>query len=139
MKKFSILIFALLPLIVQAQKIDLFPKVSMSYCNEKMRITDEENGKRYTYTLPNICFRTGLEARYKNISAYYDMRFWCDSKGIKYEPEQAVFEVGISYQIIDKIKIALVHNCYHACTSDRNYLHPGIYGGKDEIVISYGY
>lgn len=138
MKKLLI-ILCLLPIMASAQKIELLPKVSVSYTNERMRITDEMNNSRYTYSFPNLCFRTGLEAKYKRLSVYYDTKIWCSEKGFRFTPKQASFLVGISLKITKKVKLSYEHTCYHAVTSDNECLHPGIYGGKDEITISYGY
>lgn len=138
MKKLLI-VLCFLPIMAYAQKIELFPKASISYCYEKMRITDENGMGRYTYDMPPVNVRTGLEMRYKRISLYYDTKIWCRTQGLKFSPEQAVFEIGASYNVCSKIKISISHNCYHAVKCDNGEGHPGLYGGKNEITISYGY
>ena len=138
MKKLLI-ILCLLPIMASAQKIELLPKIAVSYTNERMRITDEMNNSRYTYSFPNLCFRTGLEAKYKRLSVYYDTKIWCSEKGFKFTPKQAAFSVGASLKITSKVKVSYEHTCYHAVTSDNECTKPAIYGGKDEISISYGY
>ena len=134
-----LLFLALVPIMASAQKVELLPKASISYCNEKMRITDENGMGRYTYSMPPVNVRTGLEMRYKHISLYYDTKIWCRTQGLKFSPEQAVFEIGASYAVCGKIKISISHNCYHAIKCDDGERHPGLYGGKNEITISYGY
>ena len=37
-----LLFLALVPIMSNAQKVELLPKASISYCYEKMRITDED-------------------------------------------------------------------------------------------------
>ena len=128
----------LLPIMVHGQQIKLYPKVAMSYGNDKIRIIDDY-GYRCDYHMPNFMFRTGLEARYKKLSVYYDTKIWCSSSGRRFSPEQSIFEVGVSYQITDKIKISASHTCSHPLITDNGKFHDGIYGGGDVITISYGY
>ena len=103
MKKLLFLL-CLIPLIGQAQ-IKLQPKVSVSYGHEKVRLMDEQSG-RYDYHLPNFCFRTGLDAKYKHFTAYYDTKVWCSNSSWRFTPTQAIYEVGLSYQITDILTIS---------------------------------
>ena len=137
MKKILLALF-LFPLITQAQQIRLYPKVSMSYGHEKIRLMDEQSD-RYDYHLPNFCFRTGLDARYKKLTAYYDVKVWASNVKWQFDPQQAIYAVGVSYQVTDKIKITAEHACYHPNKSDIGKEHGGAFGGGDIVTISYGY
>lgn len=127
----------MLPIMVQAQ-IKLYPKVAVSYGHEKIRLMDEYSN-RYDYKLPNFCFRTGLDAKYKRFTAYYDVKVWASNVKWKFDPQQVIYSVGISYQINDKIKITAEHACYHPIRSDIGNNHGGMFGGGDVVTISYGY
>ena len=136
MKKI-LLALLMFPIMVQAQ-IKLQPKVAMSYGHEKIRLMDEQSG-RYDYHLPNFCFRTGLDARYKKLTAYYGVKVWASNSGRSFAPTQAIYEVGVSYQVTDKIKINASHTCYHPIVTDNGVSRGGMFGGGDVITISYGY
>lgn len=137
MKHFILLILLAFSVSVSAQ---LKPKIAVSYdITNQIRI-ENPIGDTMTYYMPKFNFRTGLEYVYKNVSIYYDMQFWCkyENKHTSFSPEQGVFEVGIKYNVTDKIKITINHACYHPLqTSGDN--HNGIYGGHKGITISYGY
>ena len=128
----------ILPIMAQAQRIKLYPKVAMSYGNDKIRIIDDY-GYRCDYSMPKFMFRTGLEARYKKLSIYYDTQIWCANSGRRFSPEQSIFEVVANYQITDKIKVSASHTCRHPLSTDDGKFHDGIYGCGDVITISYGY
>ena len=136
MKKI-LLILLMLPIMVQAQ-IKLQPKVAMSYGHEKVWIMDEQVD-RYKYRLPNFCFRTGLDAKYKKFTAYYDVKVWASNSSWRFTPTQAVYEVGVNYQVTSKIKINASHTCYHPIVTDNGIARGGMFGGGDVITISYGY
>ena len=136
MKKI-LLVFLMLPIMAQAQ-IKLSPKVSMSYGHEKIRLMDEQVG-RYDYHLPNFCFRTGLDAKYKHLTVYYDVKVWASNSGRSFTPTQAIYDVGVSYQVTDKIKISASHTCYHPVITDNGLARGGMFGGGDVITLSYGY
>lgn len=136
MKKI-LLAFMMLPIMAQAQ-IKLSPKVAMSYGREKVRLMDEQVG-RYDYHLPNFCFRTGLDAKYKKLTVCYDVKVWASNSSWRFTPTQATYEVGASYQITDKIKISASHTCYHPVVTDNYVERGGMFGGGDVISISYGY
>ena len=137
MKKITLMLL-ILPIMAQAQQIKLYPKIAVSYGNDKIRIIDDY-GYRCDYHIPKFMFRTGLEARYKKLSIYYDTKIWCANSGRRFSPEQSIFEVGVNYQITDKIKINASHTCRHPLSTDNGKFHDGIYGGGDVISISYGY
>ena len=128
----------LLPIMAQAQTIKLYPKIAMSYGNDKIRIIDDY-GYRCDYHMPKFMFRTGLEARYKKLSIYYDTKIWCANSGRRFSPEQSIFEVGVTYNVTGKIKVSASHTCRHPLITDNGRFHDGIYGGGDVITISYGY
>ena len=109
----------MLPIMAQAQQIKLYPKVAISYGHEKVRLIDEQVG-RYDCHLPKFMFRTGLEARYKKLSVYYDTKIWCANSGRRFSPEQSIFEVEVNYQITDKMKISASHTCFHPVVTDDN-------------------
>ena len=132
-----LLLMCFVPIMAHAQ-IKLSPKVAVSYGNEKIRIIDDY-GYRCDYHMPKFMFRTGLEAQYKKLSIYYDTKIWCANSGRRFSPEQSIFEVGVSYNVTDKIKISASHTCRHPLSTDNGKLHEGIYGGGDVITISYGY
>ena len=136
MKKIIFLLI-MLPIMAQAQ-IKLQPKVAVSYGYEKIRLMDEYSN-RYDYHLPNFCFRTGLDAKYKKFSAYYDVKVWASNVKWQFDPQQAIYEVGVSYQISDKIKINASHTCYHPFVTDNGIARGGMFGGGDVVTISYGY
>ena len=137
MKKILLLI-CLFPMMMQAQTIKLYPKVAVSYGNDKIRLMDELVN-RYDYHLPNFMFRTGLDAKYKHFTAYYDVKVWASNSSWRFTPTQAIYEVGVSYQITDKIKISASHTCYHPIITDDVKPRGGMFGGGDVITISYGY
>ena len=137
MKKI-LLLMCLFPIMAQAKQIKLYPKVAISYGNEKVRLMDEQVG-RYDYHLPNFMFRTGLDAKYKRITAYYDVKVWASNSGRSFTPTQAIYEVGVSYNVTDKIKINASHTCYHPIATDNGVARGGMFGGGDVITISYGY
>ena len=132
-----LLALLMLPIMAQAQ-IKLQPKVAMSYGHEKVWIMDEWVD-RYKYNLPNFCFRTGLDARYKKLTAYYDVKVWARNSGMSFAPTQATYEVGVNYQVTDKIKINASHTCYHPVVTDNGVARGGMFGGGDIVTISYGY
>ena len=136
--KQMLLLMCVVPIMAQAQQIKLYPKVAMSYGNDKIRIIDD-HGYRCDYSMPKFMFRTGLEAQYKKLSIYYDTKIWCANSGRRFSPEQSIFDVGASYNVTDKIKISASHTCRHPLSTDNGKLHDGIYGGGDVITISYGY
>jgi hypothetical protein len=136
MKKIIILLL-MLPIMVQAQ-IKLQPKVAMSYGHEKIRLMDEQMG-RYDYHLPNFCFRTGLDVKYKKLTVYYDVKVWASNSSWRFTPTQATYEVGVTYQVADKIKISASHTCYHPIATDNGVARGGMFGGGDVVTISYGY
>lgn len=136
MKKIIVLLL-MFPIMAQAQ-IKLQPKVAMSYGHEKIRLVDEQMG-RYDYHLPNFCFRTGLDAKYKKLTVYYDVKVWASNSSWRFTPTQAIYEVGASYQVADKIKISASHTCYHPIISDNGVARGGMFGGGDVVTISYGY
>ena len=136
MKKIIVALL-MLPIMAQAQ-IKLQPKVAMSYGHEKIRLMDEQSG-RYDYHLPNFCFRTGLDAKYKKFTAYYDVKVWASNVKWQFDPQQAIYEVGVSYQITDKININASHTCYHPVVTDNGVARGGMFGGGDIVTISYGY
>ncbi len=136
MKRIYFVLFLLLSLSVKAQ---FAPKVALSYDDaDKIRIV-QPNGERVSYYLPAILLRCGFEYRYRKISAYYDQKIWCEYvRGISFSPDQSSFELGISYNISDKIKVSVHHVCYHPLQTDGK-IHDGIYGGREGITFSYGY
>ena len=136
MKKILFLLL-MLPIMAQAQ-IKLQPKVAMSYGHEKIRLMDEQSG-RYDYHLPNFCFRTGLDAKYKKLTAYYDVKVWASNVKWQFDPQQAIYEVGVNYQVTSKIKINASHTCYHPIVTDNGIARGGMFGGGDVVTISYGY
>lgn len=136
MKKIIVLLL-MLPIMAHAQ-IKLQPKVAMSYGHEKVRLMDEQVG-RYDYHLPNFCFRTGLDAKYKKLTVYYDVKVWARNSGRSFAPTQATYEVGVSYQITDNIKINAPHTCYHPIVTDDGVSRGCMFGGGDVVTISYGY
>lgn len=136
MKKILLLLL-MLPIMAQAQ-IKLQPKVAMSYGHEKIRLMDEYSN-RYDYHLPNFCFRTGLDAKYKKLTAYYDVKVWASNSSWRFTPTQAIYEVGVIYQVADKIKISASHTCYHPISTDNGIARDGMFGGGDVVTISYGY
>ena len=93
MKKI-LLLMCFVPIMAQAQaqQIKLYPKVAVSYGNDKIRIIDYY-GYKCDYIMPKFMFRTGLEARYKKLSIYYDTKMWCTNSGRRFSPEQSIFEV----------------------------------------------
>lgn len=127
----------MLPIMAQAQ-VKLQPKVAMSYGHEKIRIMDEQVG-RYDYHLPNFCFRTGLDAKYKKLTAYYDVKVWASNVKWQFDPQQVIYAVGVSYQVSDKIKITAEHTCYHPIATDNGISRGGMFGGGDVVTVSYGY
>ena len=52
---------------------------------------------------------------------------------------RAIYEVGVSYNVTDKIKISASHTCYHPIITDDGKSRSGMFGGGDVITISYGY
>ena len=138
MKKFIIIIILLISVNSYAQQIKLYPKIALSYGYENYEIINDMSWKCID-KLPNFNVRAGLEARYKNLSVYYDNKFWFKARKIPCTPVQAVFTVGVSYKICDKIKLSVEHNCYHPIYTDNMKVIPLLYGGKTEITISYGY
>ena len=134
MKHIIITLLCMLALTTSAQ-IKLQPKIAMSYGHEAIRLVDEHVG-RYDYHLPNFCFRTGLDAKYKKITAYYDVKVWASNSSWRFTPTQATYEVGINYQITDKIKINASHTCYHPVVTDNGISRGGMFGGGDVITIS---
>ena len=132
-----LLALLMFPIMVQAQ-IKLQPKVAMSYGHENIRVMDEYSN-RYDYHLPNFCFRTGLDAKYKKFTAYYDVKVWASNVKWQFDPQQVIYAVGISYQINDKIKITAEHACYHPIVTDNGVARGGMFGGGDVVTISYGY
>ena len=136
MKKI-LLVLLMLPIMAQAQ-IKLQPKVAMYYGHEKIRVMDEYSN-RYDYHLPNFCFRTGLDAKYKCFTAYYDVKVWASNSSWKFTPTQTIYEVGVSYQVTDKIKMTVEHACYHPIVTDNGVARGGMFGGGDVVTISYGY
>ena len=137
MKKI-LLLMCLFPIMMQAQTIKLYPKVAMSYGHEKIRLMDEFVN-RYDYHLPDFMFRTGLDAKYKHFTAYYDVKVWASNSSWRFTPTQAIYEVGVSYNVTDKIKISASHTCYHPIATDNGVARGGMFGGGDVITISYGY
>lgn len=137
MKHFMLFILLALSMSISAQ---LKPKIAIGYdIKNNIRMTNIY-GDKMTYYMPNFNFRSGLEYAYKDVSIYYDMQFWCkyENKHTSFSPEQGVFEVGIKYNVTDKIKITINHVCYHPLQTS-GYSHNGIYGGHKGITISYGY
>ena len=144
MKKIFVILMLLFPMMVNAQ-IKLFPKIAASYSYEtlrvleaetdklydydKMRVLDILDDKRYNFKYPSLMFRTGLDAKYKNITVYYDTKIWCKNYGAKFDPHQAIFEIGVTYNVTDKIKVNVHHTCLHPLSSDNGHRHDGLYGG----------
>ena len=140
MKKYLYVICLLLACIsMQGQTVKLYPKCAVSYSlQDRIRI---RNGfDKATYNLPDVTVRTGLEARYKKLSVYYDSRFWCAfrNKYVSFDPQQAVFEVGATYRFTSKIALSVRHTCYHPIYTDGEN-HAAIYGGHIQFTLSYGY
>ena len=139
MKKIiSLILFLLCFVDIYSQNIKLYPKIALSYGEENYKIINDVSWE-CTDRLPNLNVRAGLEAKYKNISVYYDNKFWFKATSIPCTPVQAVFTVGASYEIGNKIKISIEHNCYHPMYTDNMKVIPLLYGGKTEITLSYGY
>ena len=130
-----ILVLLMLSLTANAQ---LKPKVAVSYnITNQIRI-ENPIGDTMTYYMPKFNFRTGLEYVYKNVSVYYDMQFWCLFSKDSFLPEQGSFEVGIKYNVTDKIKITINHTCLHPLQTE-HHLQNKLFGGHQGITISYGY
>ena len=127
----------MLPIMAQAQ-IKLYPKVAVSYGHEKIRLMDEKVGQ-YDYHLPNFCFRTGLDAKYKHLTVYYDVNVWASNSSWRFTPTQATYGIGASYQITDNIKISASYTCYLPITTNNGVSRGGMFGGSDVVTISYGY
>ena len=120
----TIIVLLLSVIYVSAQdKIILYPKISASYGDYHIRIRDDVNGTPYSYHLPNFKFRTGMEMKYKKISAYYDSSFLCEFKGTSFAPRQAVFEIGASYEVMENIKVSVSHCCLHPLHSDSDHAY----------------
>ena len=147
MKKILILLL-MLPLITSAQ-IKLYPKFAATYGTDNLRVlaVNSDNlqvfpvnsDTRYDYKYANFMFRTGLDAKYKKFTVYYDTKIWCNAYGLKFDPHQASFELGVTYQVNDKIKINAHHTCLHPLSTDNGHTHDQLYGGGDVITVSYGY
>lgn len=147
MKKILILLL-MLPLMASAQ-IKLYPKFAATYGTDNLRVlaVNSDNlqvfpvnsDTRYDYKYANFMFRTGLDAKYKKFTVYYDTKIWCNAYGLKFDPHQAVFEVGATYQINEKLKFTACHICRHPLSADNGTKHDGLYGGGNAITISYGY
>ena len=137
----TIIVLLLSVISVSAQdKIRLYPKVSASYGDYQIRVRDDISGLPTSYRLPNFKFRTGLEMKYKKVSAYYDSSFLCEYKGTSFAPKQAIFEIGASYEVIKNIKVGASHCCLHPLHSDSDHAYNGgVFGGYNQITISYGY
>ena len=88
---------------IYSQNIKLYPKIALSYGEENYKIINDVSWE-CTDRLPNLNVRVGLEAKYKNLSVYYDNKFWFKATNILCTPVQAVFTVGASYEIGNKIK-----------------------------------
>lgn len=136
MKKIIILILAILPTFGHAQ---LQPKVAISYGYYNVSFHVNNTNFLTTYQLPNFMFRSGLEYKIKKISLYYDQMVWCKAELQRhsFSPQQAIFEVGVKYNITKRICISYAHTCIHPVITDDRAGH--LYGGKDEITLSYGY
>jgi len=155
MKKILMLML-LFPMLVNAQ-IKIFPKVAVSYSDETLRVADVTTGNRYDFMFrtgldadvttgnrydfkyPAFMFRTGLDAKYKKFTLYYDTKIWCASSNYQFDPQQAIFEVGVTYNVNEKIKINVHHTCLHPLSADNGTYHDGLYGGGNVITVSYGY
>lgn len=121
----------------------LLPKVSLTYSlSDEIQIVNPYVAQ-VKDRLPDLIVRTGLEYIYKgSLSVYYDCRFWCRYQHrMAFAPEEAVFEVGASYNITNKIKVTISHACYHPLQSSGKYYnnHGQIFGGHTGFTISYGY
>jgi ribosomal protein L31 len=140
-KKIKLLVLCIMLMSViptSAQSIKLYPKIAISYGAESYHIINDVSWV-CTDKLPNFNVRAGLEMRYKKLSVYYDNKFWFKVDRIPCTPVQAVFTVGASYKICDKVKLSIEHNCYHPVYTDNMKVIPLLYGGKTEITLSYGY
>ena len=117
-------------------KLQILPKAAISYSDEQYEV---DNVYRLRVRLPNLSVRTGVELKYGKLSAFYDNKFWVEhSKDVRFQPTQAVFSVGVSYEIAKKIKISCEHSCYHPIYTSGGDIK-GLCGGKSEITLSYGY
>ena len=117
-------------------KLQILPKAAISYSDEQYEV---DNYKSARVRFPNLSVRTGVELKYGKLSAYYDNKFWVEhSKDVRFQPTQAVFSVGVSYEIAKKIKISCEHSCYHPLYTSGGTIQ-GMCGGKSEITLSYGY
>lgn len=138
MKKILLIFACLFPFMVHAQKIKIYPKAAISYCDETVRMVDVE-AYRYSYTMPKILFRNGMDINYKHLSISYDIRVWCSDKCKVFCPEQSTFEIGANYQLNNKIKINISHVFRHPMFTDDGQYKGGIYGDGNYITVSYGY
>lgn len=93
MKKLLV-VLCFLPIMASAQKVELLPKASISYCNEKMRITDENGMGRYTYSMPPVNVRTDWKCGISIYLCTMIQRYGAEHKVLKFSPEQAVFELA---------------------------------------------
>ena len=129
----------LLPFISRAQdKIQLLPKVAISYTSESYELRNEEVSQT---NMSYMTTKIGLELKYKKFSVYSDNKFWVtpEFKCKSFTPSQARFTIGISYHVTNKIKVTAEHCCWHPIYTDNDKGINGICGGKSEITISYGY
>lgn len=117
-------------------RLTIQPKAAISYSDEQYEVN---NVKSARVRFPNLSVRTGVELKYDKLSAYYDNKFWVEhSKDVRFQPTQAVFSVGASYEIVKNIKISCEHSCYHPLYTSGGDIK-GMCGGKSEITLSYGY
>jgi hypothetical protein len=96
-------------------------------------------GNHITYNLPDINVRTGLEYRYKFLSVFYDNQFWCvPFQHGAFTPQEVHFSLGVSANITKKIKVTVMHTCWHPINTSGEK-HVSLYGGNETITLSYGY
>lgn len=135
MKSILIILFCI-PLFAIAQ---LKPKFAVSYSTaDRMRII-EPNGNKSTIHFPSVTFRSGLAYLYKShFEVFYDQKVWCDASLCKFSPTQFTFEVGLNVILNKDIKLSFSHACYHPILTD-GVNRSKLYGGREQITLSYGY
>lgn len=134
----KLLLIALLfiPFSLHAQ---LKPKFAVSYSTaDRIRII-EPNGIKSTIHFPSVTFRSGLAYLYKNrFEIFYDQKVWCEASFCKFSPTQFSFEVGANVILTKDIKLSFSHACYHPILTD-GVNRSKLYGGCEQITLSYGY
>jgi hypothetical protein len=85
--------------------------------------------------------RVGGEYKHKKFSAYFDQHVYMDkAAGFTFQPLQAEWYVGASYNIKSKLTVKLEHVCIHPVVSSGTYQYQSrMYGGYNMFSLSYGY